>query len=180
MNRLRMVGAVLLLGLPFALAGCGDGGMQDLNQWMEQVRKQAPVRVQKISPPKKFTPFTYDAQNSVDPFNPSKLTVALEKAQNRNGGRFKPDLTRRREPLESYPLDTISMVGTLEKPGLKYAILRADKAIYQVKVGNYLGQNFGMVTNITDTEVDIREVVQDATGEWVERKAKLELQENKK
>jgi type IV pilus assembly protein PilP len=72
------------------------------------------------------------------------------------------------------------MVGTLEKPGLSYALLQVDKAVFQAKVGNYVGQNFGMITRITDTEVEVREIVRDAAGEWTERKAKLELQESKK
>jgi type IV pilus assembly protein PilP len=89
-------------------------------------------------------------------------------------------MERRRELLESYPLDTLKMVGTLQKTGLSYALLQADKAIVQAKVGNYIGQNFGMITKVSETEIEIREIVQDASGEWVERKAKLELQENKK
>lgn len=75
------------------------------------------------------------------------------------------------------PLDTINMVGTLQKPGLSYALLQVDKSVYQVKVGNYVGQNFGIVTRITESEVELKEVVRDAAGEWTERKAKLELQE---
>lgn len=176
----RALNTATLLLLPLVLAACGDSGTQEVKQWMDQVRQQTPVVVQKLSPPKKFTPFTYDAKNAVDPFDPAKLSSALAKSRATTGGRFKPDLNRRREPLESYPLDTIRMVGTLEKPGLRYAILQADKAILQAKVGNYVGKNFGMITKISDTEVDIREVVQDASGEWVEREAKLELQETQK
>jgi type IV pilus assembly protein PilP len=72
------------------------------------------------------------------------------------------------------------MVGTLEKAGLSYALVQVDRSVYQAKVGNYIGQNFGMVTNITETEIEIKEIVQDASGEWVERQAKLELQEKEK
>lgn len=163
------------------LTACGDGGVQEVKQWMEDVRRQTPVTSQKISEPKKFTPFVYAGKDEVDPFSPAKLSAALAKLQAANStGSLKPDLDRRREPLENYPLDSIQMVGTLEKPGLSYALLQVDKAVFQVKVGNYVGQNFGMVTRITESEVDIKEIVRDAAGEWVERKAKLELQENKK
>lgn len=179
MTVFRKISRVALLLLPVVLSACGDSGTQEVRQWMEEVRKQTPVSISKLPAPKKFTPFTYDAQSAIDPFNPDKLSDAVAKAQLNTGGRFKPDMTRRREVLESYPLDTIRMVGTLEKPGLTYAILQADKAIYQAKVGNYIGQNFGRITRITETEVDITEVVQDASGEWVERQAKLELQEKK-
>jgi type IV pilus assembly protein PilP len=163
-----------------ALSGCGDGGVQEVRQWMDDVRKQTPVRVQKLPEPKKFTPFTYGGKNEIDPYSPAKLSAALAKLQANSNSAIKPDLERRKEPLEAYPLDALKMVGTLEKPGLSYALIQVDKSVFQVKVGNYIGQNFGMITKITDTEVELKEIVRDAAGEWTERKAKLELQENKK
>ena len=162
------------------LAGCGDGGLQEVRDWMKEVRAQTPVSIQKISEPKKFEPFTYSGKEELDPYNAAKLSVALAKLQANSSGGIKPDLERRKEPLESYPLDSIKMVGTLEKPGLSYALLQVDKTVFQAKVGNYIGQNFGMITKITDTEVELKEIVRDPSGEWTERKAKLELQENKK
>lgn len=176
---LRIV--VLLMSVTTVLAGCGDAGVPEVKQWMEEIRRQTPVRVQKLSEPKKFTPFVYAAKEEVDPFNAAKLSVALAKAQALSGAsKLKPDLERRKEPLESYPLDTIKMVGTLQKPGFNYALLQVDKVVFQAKVGNHIGQNFGRITKITDTEVGLVEIVRDASGEWVEREAKLELQENKK
>lgn len=160
------------------LGGCGDAGVQDVAKWMQEVKQQTRVVMKPITPPKTFTPFVYDAKGKEDPFSPAKMAVAF--AKNRASNILQPDLNRRREALESYPLDSMQMVGTLSKAGLTYAVIRADKSIYRVKVGNYIGQNFGMVTRITDTEVDLKEVVQDASGEWVEREAKLELQETQK
>lgn len=162
------------------LAGCGDGGVQEVRDWMKEVRAQTPVSVQKLSEPKTFTPFTYSGKEELDPYNPAKLSAALAKANAKSSSGIRPDLERRKEPLENYPLDSIKMVGTLEKPGLSYALLQVDKVVFQAKVGNYVGQNFGMITRITDTEVEIKEIVRDPSGEWTERKAKLELQENKK
>jgi type IV pilus assembly protein PilP len=162
------------------LAGCGDGGVQEVKQWMEDVQKQTPVSVQKLSEPKRFAPFVYSGKEEIDPYNPAKLSAALAKLQANSSSALKPDLERRKEPLENYPMDSIKMVGTLEKPGLVYALLQVDKAVFQAKVGNYVGQNFGMIIKITDTEVEVKEIVRDATGDWIERKAKLELQENKK
>ncbi|HYD94277.1 MAG TPA: pilus assembly protein PilP [Noviherbaspirillum sp.] len=170
--------AASLAGL-LMLAGCGDGGVQEIKQWMDDVQRQTPVSIQKLAEPKKFVPFTYSGKEELDPYNPAKLSAALAKMQANSGNGIKPDLERRKEPLESYPLDSIKMVGTLEKPGLSYALLQVDKAVFQAKVGNYVGQNFGMITRITDTEVELTEIVRDAAGEWTERKAKLELQENK-
>lgn len=162
------------------LAGCGDGGLDEVKQWMEGVRKQTPVSVKKLPEPKTFTPFAYGGKNQPDPYSPAKLTVALAKQQSNSNSGLKPDLDRRRELLESYPLDTIRMVGTLQRPGLNYALLQVDKTVFHAKVGNYVGENFGMITRITENEVELREIVRDASGEWVERQAKLELQENKK
>jgi type IV pilus assembly protein PilP len=164
------------------LAGCGDGGIQDVKQWMDETRANSKVEVPKVEEPKKFTPFNYAGKNSVDPYDPTKLAVALAKfkASTTGSSGIKPNLDRRREPLESYPLDSIHMVGTLQKPGLTYAILQVDKAVFQAKVGNYVGQNMGLITRISDEKVELKEIIQDASGEWVERKAILELQEAKK
>lgn len=180
MRNTRFGCGTLCVALLSGLAGCGDGGVQEIKQWMDDARKQTKVAVPKLSPPKQFIPFSYGGKNSIDPFNPIKLSVALARLKTNSSGALKPDLERRRDPLESYPLDTLKMVGTLEKPGLSYALLQVDKAVFQVKVGNYIGQNFGMITSINETEVNVKEIVQDASGDWVERKAKLELQETKK
>jgi type IV pilus assembly protein PilP len=171
------VGAIVCL----ALFGCGDGGVQEVQQWMDDTKRETKVVVPKVSEPKKFTPFIYEARNAIDPYDPAKLEVALAKAMARSSNSaFKPDLNRRREPLESYPLDTVKMVGTLNRQGLSYALLQADRTIYHVKMGNYVGQNFGMITAISENEVELKEIVQDAVGDWIERKAKLELQESGK
>jgi type IV pilus assembly protein PilP len=180
MRSSRIAPIALLSPLVLGLAGCGDGGVQEVKRWMEDVRRQTVVAVPKITEPKKFTPFMYSAKNEVDPYNPGKLSAALAKLKSNSDSGLKPDLERRKEPLEAYPLDTIRMVGTLEKPGLNYALLQVEKSVFQAKVGNYIGQNFGMITRITDSEVELKEIVRDAAGEWTERKAKLELQENKK
>jgi type IV pilus assembly protein PilP len=180
MRNARFACGTLCAALLAGLAGCGDGGVQEIKQWMDEARKETKVAVPKLSPPKQFIPFAYAGKNSIDPFNPIKLSVALARLRTNSSGALKPDLERRRDPLESYPLDTLKMVGTLERPGLSYALLQVDKAVFQVKVGNYIGQNFGMITSITETDVNVKEIVQDASGDWVERKAKLELQETKK
>lgn len=172
--------AAVSLALLSGLAGCGDSGVQEVRQWMDEARQQTRMAVPKLSEPKKFTPFVYEPRNEIDPYNPAKLSAALAKLQARSGNGLKPDTERRREPLEAYPLDALKMVGTLQKPGLSYALIEADKTIYQAKVGNYIGQNFGMIIKVSETAVEIKEIVQDASGEWTERKAQLELQENKK
>ena len=87
------------------------------------------------------------------------------------------EINRRKEPLEAYPLDSMSMVGSVAKQGRPYALLRVDNLLYQVKVGDYLGQNYGKITKITETDVSAERIVQDAAGEWIERSSALQLQE---
>jgi type IV pilus assembly protein PilP len=176
----RITHLIICSTLLIGMVGCGDGGVQEVKQWMDETRQQTKVSIPKLSEPKKFTPFAYADKDNIDPFNPNKLAVAFAKLQSKSTSALAPDMDRRREPLESYPLDSLKMVGTLQKTGLSYALILADKTVYQAKVGNYIGQNFGMVTQISETEVELKEVIQDASGEWVERKAKLELQETKK
>lgn len=173
--------AFLAMAMLVALTGCGGDGVEEVRAWMNETKSQTRIVITKIPEPKKFIPYTYEAKNSIDPYNPMKLEVALAKALAKPGNNsFKPDLDRRREPLEGFPLDTVKMVGTLNKRGLSFALLQVDKVVYQAKVGNYVGQNFGMVTSINETEIELKEIVQDAAGDWVERKAKLELQETSK
>ncbi|MDO8299890.1 pilus assembly protein PilP [Lacisediminimonas sp.] len=174
---LQWLSLLLPVGL---LAGCGDSGEQEVRQWMNETRSQARISVPKITEPKKFTPFLYSQKGEIDPFDPIKLQVALARQQKTSSSKLRPNLERRREALEAYPLDGLKMVGTLQSREMRLALIEVDKLVYQVKIGNYMGQNFGMVTRITDNDVEIKEVIQDAGGEWIERKAKLELQETKK
>ncbi len=180
--RLERVGCIALFAASLlGLTGCGDGGIENVKEWMTDVKRQTKIAIPKLTEPKKFTPFAYSAKDSVDPYNPIKLAAAFAKLKPPSNNALKaPDPDRRREPLEAYPLDVLKMVGTLQKPGLNYALLQVDKAVFQAKVGNYIGQNHGMITSITDAAVELEERVQDAAGEWVDRKAKLELQETKK
>ncbi|HRK57350.1 MAG TPA: pilus assembly protein PilP, partial [Burkholderiaceae bacterium] len=90
---------------------------------------------------------------------------------------IKPDLDRRREVLEGFSLDQIRMVGMMRNQAANVALLEASGQLYKVQVGNYIGQNFGLITRVSETEVQLKEIVQDAAGEWVERTAKLMLQE---
>ena len=164
------------------LAGCGDSDVKEVHDWMDQVRQQTRPAVKPLAEPKDFIPYAYGAKEAVDPFSPNKLLSQLAKAAETSHDPNKPDLQRTRELLETYPLDTMKMVGTMQKGSVTYALLQIDRAVYQVRAGQRIGQNFGIVTRVSDDAINIREVVQDAAGEWVERMAKLELQskENRK
>ena len=158
------------------LAGCG-GDIDELRQWMEQQRKEVKPTVAPLLPPKKFLPQPYESAAGVDPYSPQKLSVAIKQEAAQPNSLLTAEISRRKEPLEAYPLDTMSMVGSLTRENRRYALLRVDNLLYQVKAGDYLGQNFGRITKISETEIMLREVVQDAAGEWIERTSTLQLQE---
>jgi len=170
----------LSLTILLLLTACGGAEMDELKTWMDAEKKSARVVTPKISPPKVYVPVPYAGKNEIAPFDRAKLLVVLARLKAASSNGLEPDLNRPKEVLESFPLDTMNMVGMIEKDKIKYALVKAEKTIYQVKLGNYLGQNYGMVVGITDSEVEIKEIVQDAAGEWVERMNKLELQESTK
>jgi type IV pilus assembly protein PilP len=172
--RLRAV--ALSLGAAILLAACG-AEHEELQQWMEQQKREVKPSVTPLSPPRKFNPQPYESAQAVDPFSQQKLSVALKQEARQPNSLLAAELNRRREPLEAYPLDAMNMVGSVNKQGRPYGLLRVDNLLYQVKVGDYLGQNYGRITRIGETEITLREIVQDAAGEWIERPASLQLQE---
>lgn len=159
-----------------ALTACGNEH-DELSTWMEQQRHEVQPSVPPLSPPQKFNPQTYLGAEGVEPFSAQKLTGALRQEAKQPNSAVAAELNRRKEPLEAFPLDSMSMVGSVTKKGVPFALLKVDSLLYQVKVGEYLGQNFGKITKITETEVTLREIVQDAAGEWIERPTTLQLQE---
>ena len=170
--------AALLLGL---LGGCAPGH-EDLRQWMTEQRSQMRPNVTPLSEPKKYVPQDYVESAAADPFGNERLTQALRRESGVKGSDaslITPELNRRKEPLEAFPLDSMTMVGSLDRGGKRVALLRVDKLLYQVRVGEHLGQNYGRVTKITEGDVVLREIVQDAAGEWIERNSELQLQEKK-
>jgi type IV pilus assembly protein PilP len=160
-----------------ALAAACSPGHDELQEWMEQQRREVKPNVQPLSPPKSFDPQPYLALQQVEPFSNQKLSVALKQEARQASSLLATELNRRREPLEAFPLDSMAMVGSVERGKQPFALLRVDNLLYQVKVGDYLGQNYGRVTRMTETEIVLREIVQDAAGEWIERTSTLQLQE---
>jgi type IV pilus assembly protein PilP len=169
---------LMLIGLLAAglLAGC-SANEDELRGWMDQQRREVKPNVPPLAPPKAFRPEPYSSAAAVDPFSTQKLSVAIKQEARQPNSLLASELSRRKEPLEAYPLDSMAMVGSVTKQGKPFALLRVDNLLYQVKVGDYLGQNYGRVTRIAETEVSLREIVQDAAGEWIERTASLQLQE---
>ena len=164
MKRFLIPAALLLL------SGCNSDS-EDLRRFVRDSDKSVPAKIEPLPAVKPFEPFTYEGFDLPDPFKPRKLTAP------KGGGGLAPDLNRRKEPLEAFPLEQLKMVGTLQMGKDMYAIVRADKTLYRVKKGNYMGQNFGLITDVTDNEIKLKEIVQDSAGDWAERQSVLPLLE---
>ena len=177
-QKLALYGVFLLL-----LASCRSSDEEQLQQWMTEPRNQIRSKVERVPEPTQFTPQAYTQEGAIEPFSNQKLAQALKRDSNQstaNAALIAPELARRKEPLESSPLDSVTMVGSLIKVGQPVALVRVDNLLYQVRVGNYLGQNYGKITKVSETGISLREIVQDAAGEWIERSATLQLLEGKK
>jgi type IV pilus assembly protein PilP len=165
MKRLASIVIVMVL------SGCGGGSMDDLKTFIAETGKDSQGKIEPLPEVKPYESFSYNAFDLPDPFKPRKLSTG-------GGGGLQPDLNRPKEPLEAFSLETLKMVGVLSQNGVINAVIKTpDNAIYHIKKGNYVGQNFGLVTQITDSEVTLREVVQDSAGDWSERTSTLVLQE---
>ncbi len=163
------ISAILAAGL---LTGCGGDKGDDLDQFMANAANDMSKNVQPLPEVKPYTPLQYNADTTLsDPFRARKVVGA-------NGG-LQPNLNRPRESLEAYPLESLKYVGMLSRKKSTYGLIKKpDNAIEQVKVGNYMGPNYGLVTTISEGAIELKELVQDdTTGDWVERSASLNLQE---
>ena len=167
MKRLLLPTALVLV-----LGGCSSE-IDELKAFVRDSEKGLPRRIDPLPAVKPFEPFAYEGFDLPDPFKPRKLAAPKEGA----GGGLAPDLNRRKEPLEAFPLEQLKMVGTLSQGKDTYAIVRADKTLYRVKKGNYMGQNFGLITDVTEGEIKLKEIVQDSAGDWAERQSVLPLLE---
>ena len=165
---------ILVLTLScLGLASCGGEQYTELKQWVKEQDKLPHGRIPPLPDVKPYEPFTYNAYDLIDPFKPRKI----EPPKTTAGGPA-PDLTRRKEPLEAYPLENLRMVGTLQQSKATFALVKSpDNNLFRVKPGNYMGQNFGLITEISESTIKLKEIVQDSTGDWTERVSTMNLAE---
>ncbi|HMW17153.1 MAG TPA: pilus assembly protein PilP [Accumulibacter sp.] len=162
-----------LLLFVVTLVACSSDEHDDLQQWMDSVALDTKGKIPPIPIVEPYVPVPYDVGGLVDPFKPGKIGPEDKKG----GGGFRPDLDRPKEPLEAYPLESLQFVGVMTRQKKSYAIIQADGALYQVKIGNYMGQNFGVIVAVSEAEITLRELTQDAAGDWVERTSSMQLLE---
>lgn len=165
-----------LSGLLLVLGGCVQRDMQDLQHYVAQVKSREPGRIKPLPEVRPIETFAYNAGGRRDPFKPAEQTTTQPLPVADNG--IAPDPMRRKEELESFPLDSLRMVGTLDKGGITWALVTTqDGTIYRVRVGNYMGQNNGRITQIAEDRIELAEIVPDSAGGYRERQAVVALSE---
>lgn len=168
---IRRIASILLATT--SLAACSGGEQDELRQWMKEETKDFRGKIPPLPQVKPYEPVAYDAAGLVDPFKSAKMLIDSKQG---GGGGLQPDMNRPKEPLESYPLESIKYVGSLTRNRQTHGIVQVDGTLHQVRAGSYLGQNFGIITKISENEMTLRELVQDPAGDWVERTSTLLLQ----
>jgi len=154
------------------LAACNGDKGDDLDKFMATAANDMGKGVEPLPEVLPYTPLQYNADGILtDPFRARKAAG--------KSGVLQPNTNRPKEALEAYPLESLKYVGSMSKNNLSYALIKTpDNTIQQVKVGNYIGPNFGLVTKISESDIAIKEIIQDdLTGDWVERTASINLQE---
>ena len=164
-----LLAALLMLG-----AGCTSQKYDDLDKYIEDVKLKTKGRIEPLPEVKTYESQPYSAMDLRDPFTPYEEEPSEELAQ----PGIQPNMQRKREALEAFPLDSLAFVGHLEKDGTLWGLISApDKSIYRVSVGNHLGKNYGEIMSISETNIMLKEIIPNGSGGWVEREASLALTE---
>ena len=172
----RLAAAIGALGLTLGLGGCTNNDMTDLQRYVESVLARQGGRIEELPPIRPYTAYVYQG-SEIDPFAPFYDDEPEQQQQTASSGP-QPDLDRNREELEQYALDSLRMMGTLERDGATWAIVRSpDSLIHRISVGNYIGKNHGKIINISEDRIALKEIIPDGQGGWTEREAALALLE---
>jgi type IV pilus assembly protein PilP len=164
-----------LIGLALLAAGCSQD-MGDLEDYALEVKSRTSKNIEPIPQPKPYEPFTYEPGERRDPFLPILQSRDAALAAAGGAGSIRPDVDRPKEPLEEFPLDALRMVGTITMQQRAYALIRApDAVVHRVSVGDHLGQNYGKITGISETEVVLMEIIPDGLGGYIQRPASVAL-----
>ena len=181
LSRISRVG--IYLGAVLMLAACSNSGVSDLEAFVAKVKVGNPGKVEPLPELKPFKKYTYSAylDDLKDPFVTwATINPKVDNAPKSSGENIgiSPDGSRVKETLESYPLETLMMMGTLEYDSENWGLIKApDGIIYRVKSGNYIGQNYGKISKVSDEDITLIEIVSDGLGGWENRPAGLSLNE---
>lgn len=171
-----IVRLLTVLMIALALSGCSNRDMGDLKSYIDEVKARKQGEIEPLPEIKQIETFAYVAEDRRNPFKPVEQEGEQDEVAQGDG--LMPDVNRRREELESYSLDSLRMVGTLEQSEVMWALVRTtDKTIYRVKAGNYMGKNHGQITRIDDNDIELTEIIPNGQGGYRERQASLALKE---
>src|SRR2546428_3549961 len=168
-------GARMAVRVPAAALGAWGG--EEQGPWRREfgeLTKDVRGRGEPLPQVRPYEPVPYTAEGQIDPFRPERIDVAAAGSR-ASVSKLAPDPNRPKEPLESFPLESIQMLGTITRNKEVFALVKAGPNLYRVQKGNYMGQNFGVVTAIDEGAINLKELVQDSGGEWVERTRALQL-----
>ena len=156
------------------LSACGPGELEDLKLFVSQSGANLRGKVEPLPQVAPYESFSYSGFDLPNPFAPRKKEVVRTA-----GAGPSPDLDRKREALEAFPIESLKMVASLERRNGVWAVVKTpDHNLYRVHAGNYMGQNFGKITQVSDAQITLQELIQDTTtGSWSERTSTLQLLE---
>ncbi|MFO8023540.1 pilus assembly protein PilP [Thiohalophilus sp.] len=171
-NKMTKFGLLSVMAL--LITACGGPEHADLQEYVQQVKDKKKGRIDPLPEVKPYKTFTYVPEDMRDPFVPFIQETVQESPLNSD---LQPDTNRKREALEQFSLDSLVFVGHLEKDGVLWGLISApDSTVYRVREGNYIGQNYGEIQEISETQILIEEIVSDGSGGWIEREASLSLE----
>lgn len=161
--------SIVVLG---ALVGCSSGGNHsDISLWMDDQSKKIKGKIKELPPSKNFTKVAFVAEDN--PFEMKKPLSLQEMMANK----FAPDFDRQKEALEEFSLDNLRMVGSVRMDGKLFALIKdRNNIIHYATIGNYMGQNFGEVVSVSESEINLEERIKNGE-EWGISTAKVELSE---
>jgi len=172
--------AVITCGVVMALlTGCSNDDFSDLTRYLSEVKARPKEPIKPLPEIKVIEPFMFKPEGLRDPFKPPlEQPEQAEGIDVSAGSGIKPDTTRRKEELESFPLDGLRMVGTIDMKSNLWGLVKAsDGTIYRVKVGNHMGKNYGKIIRIVSDKIELMEIVPDKPGTWREQPASITLTE---
>ncbi|MSP98647.1 MAG: pilus assembly protein PilP [Betaproteobacteria bacterium] len=172
--------SVVVTAAILALAACGGEQFGDLKQELSELTKDLRGKVAPLPQVKPYEAVPYKAFDAIDPFRAARLDVVAPGAISAASAGPKPDLNRPKEALEAFPAETLRMVGTLTQGQETFGLVKAGANLFRVKQGNYMGLNFGVITQIDEAEIKFKELVQDGGGDWIERVSTLQLVETQR
>lgn len=172
--------SVSVLAVLVLLSGCGGGEHEDLQQWMVEASRDLRGKIPALPEIKPYESIPYAMESMLDPFSSSKIEA--ESGGRRGSGKgnpLAPDFDAREmrnSIMEKYPLESMKMIGFMNINNTPMAAIQVDELVKQVKQGDYIGLDFGVITRIDEREVEIKEVVEDSMGDWSERVNTLQIQ----